>query len=523
MAWSRRRRENAGVGVRLGEVLVALSGVGDLARERRPGSAARSCLLACRIARRLDLDEPTIRDIFYTALLQHVGCVGYAQEAAAVFQGRDIEMNLAGSHTDFADPRDLFRTFVPELSAGTNAVTTMRILVAALTKAPRFGPVVNRASCEVAAMTARRIGLRAEVADILAHVEEWYSGKGGYLGTKGDAIPIGARVVLTAMTAAVFHDLGGPEVAVRVVAKRAGNQLDPQVADAFANGGTQLLAELDAVEVDQAVLAEEPWPHLRVDGAELDEVALAFGQIVDLKSSHTHGAAQRAYDLAGVAATNLGLERQEVGRIQRAAALRDIGKAAISNAILDKTGALNADELDEIRLHPYRTERLLARAPVLAAESALAALHHEHEDGSGYHRGVTAGSIPIGGKLLAVVDAYIEATQDRRGLPSHPEQACTRLAGLARRGQLEPSVVRCVVAAVEGRAMSSRRVQPAGLSDRQVEVLRLLAKGLSNKEIARELFVSPRTAEHHVQDIYAKVGASSRAAAALFAMQHQLL
>jgi DNA-binding NarL/FixJ family response regulator len=68
-----------------------------------------------------------------------------------------------------------------------------------------------------------------------------------------------------------------------------------------------------------------------------------------------------------------------------------------------------------------------------------------------------------------------------------------------------------------------RRTSSAGLTARQVEVLRLVAQGLSNRAIADALVVSPRTAERHVQDIYARIGVSSRAAAALFAMEHDLL
>lgn len=64
--------------------------------------------------------------------------------------------------------------------------------------------------------------------------------------------------------------------------------------------------------------------------------------------------------------------------------------------------------------------------------------------------------------------------------------------------------------------------RPAGLTEREIDVLRLLARGSSNADIARELVVSRRTAEHHVQHIYGKLGVSTRAAAALFAMQHGL-
>jgi DNA-binding NarL/FixJ family response regulator len=103
------------------------------------------------------------------------------------------------------------------------------------------------------------------------------------------------------------------------------------------------------------------------------------------------------------------------------------------------------------------------------------------------------------------------------------DQACEALERDAQNGGVDPEAARAVVAAAHGASGSIRRAHPAGLTDRQVEVLRLIAEGLSNREIATRLVVSPRTAEHHVQDIYLKIGTSSRAAAALFAVEHQLL
>lgn len=506
---------------RLAEIVVALSGIGDLGRERKAGAAARSCVVACRVGRHLGLVEDEIRDIFYTALLQHVGCLGYAQEAAAVFQGRDVEMNLAGAHTDFSNPASIFRTFVPELSAGADLLTTARILTAALIKAPKLGPVIHRASCEVASTTARRIGLRGEIQDALLKTQEWYDGKGGYLGESGHDIPLTARVVQVAMVGVVFHDFAGIDVALEVVSSRAGKQLDPDVAEAFGVIGRETLMDIESGDVDALALREEPKPNLLIDEAGLDEAAVAFGEIVDLKTEYTHGAARRAFDLSGAAGSALGVA--DIAPLRRAAALRDIGRAAIANAILEKDGPLTRPEEDEVRMHPYRTERLLARTPVLSREAALAALHHEHEDGSGYHRGVPASGIPIGGKILAAVEAFLEATQPRTGTPLTAPEACRHLKDLVQRGELDGDVVKAVTAAVEGRSKPLRRVTPAGLTERQVEVLRLIAKGLGNKEIAKALVVSPRTAEHHVQDIYFKIGVASRAAAALFAMEHQLL
>lgn len=506
--------------VRLAELLIALSGVGDLGRERRTGAAARSCFIASRLARAMGLADAGIQDVFYTALLQHVGCVGYAQETAAIFAGRDTEMNHAGSHTDFADPADFFRTFIPELTAGTDLPTKVRLLAAALTKAPKLGPVIHRASCEIASCTAQRIGLAPGVVEALHTVEEWYDGHGGFQGLSGADIPLTARVVLTGMTAMTFHELSGAIAALQVVAQRSGKQLDPAVAAAFAVHGHDILDALDAADVEAELFAEEPPPFVLVDEDQLDEVALAFGQIVDLKNPTSYGNSRAAFDIAGQAAKVMSIDS---GPVRRAAALRDIGKAAVSNGILGKGSALTRSEQEEYDLHPLHTHRVLARSQTLAAEAELSAVHHEREDGSGTFKGLRGENIPAGGKLLAAVDAYLEMTHPRLGEPVTPQQGCEQLSRLAQQGALNPVAVRAVVVAVTGAKAHLCRELPARLTERQVEVLRRLANGDSNKQIAAALVVSPRTAEHHVQDIYRKIGVSSRAAAALFTVQHGLL
>ena len=73
------------------------------------------------------------------------------------------------------------------------------------------------------------------------------------------------------------------------------------------------------------------------------------------------------------------------------------------------------------------------------------------------------------------------------------------------------------------RQSRTRLAGPAGLSERELEVLRLIATGATYRDVARRLVISPRTAVHHVQHIYNKIGVSTRAAAAMFAMEHRLL
>jgi DNA-binding CsgD family transcriptional regulator len=198
--------------------------------------------------------------------------------------------------------------------------------------------------------------------------------------------------------------------------------------------------------------------------------------------------------------------------------------AAIANAVIEKPGPLTEIEWEAVRLHAYHTERVLSRSPSLATEATLAGMHHERSDGSGYHRGLAGSSIPIAARVIAATDALVAMAQQRPYRPAMSlDQACETLERNARGGRFDSDAVSAVVAAAYGTSVRIRRAAPAGLTDRQIEVLRLIAEGLSNRQIAERLVVSARTAEHHVQDIYLKIGTSSRAAAALFAVEHELL
>ena len=224
------------------------------------------------------------------------------------------------------------------------------------------------------------------------------------------------------------------------------------------------------------------------------------------------------------AAAALGLSPEAVTDLRRAALLHDLGRVAVSNGIWEKPAVLSTTEWERVRLHPYQSERILARSEVLEPLARMAGMHHERQDGSGYHRGTSGTQLPATARVLAAADAFQAMTQDRphrRGLA--PEAAAEALAAEARSGRLDPEGVRAVIEAAGQPTPKIRAAWPANLSDREVEVLRLLARGLSNRAIAGSLYISPRTAEHHVQHIYTKIGASTRAAAAMFAMEHGLL
>jgi len=508
------------VGLRLADPLIGLSAIGDVGRGREPGQAARTCFIACRLARSVDADEETVQQSFYAALLQHIGCVAHAHDTGALDGGRNIEVNAAADETDFSRPADILNRFLVELSPEAGLLKRLGLTL----PARRMGRVLYQTSCEVAESTARRIGLPEGVQATVRHLSEWYNGKGGFLGRKGEEIPLAARIVPAAFTASLFDLLAGPDAAVAALRARAARVIDPAVAEAFSRDGANILAELAAVDLLRRLPDEEPEPPLRVPDGAIDEIAVAFGEAVDLKAPFTHGSARRAFELAGAAGSALGLEDAVVAQARRAAALRDIGKAAISNAVIEKAGPLTELEWEAVRLHAYHSERVLSRSPALASEAALAGMHHERLDGSGYHRGAVGSSIPMAARVIAATDALVAMTQPRPYRPAMSlDQACETLGRDARGGRFDSDAVSGAVAAAHGAGGRILRAAPAGLTDRQIEVLRLIAEGLSNRQIAERLVVSPRTAEHHVQDIYLKIGTSSRAAAALFALEHQLL
>ena len=510
-------------GIRLADLLAGLSLISDHGLGLPPDDAVRSCLLATALAHKLDLRDGEVADVFYDSLFEHVGCLGYAHESHLVW-GDDVAANRAAQRTNFAAPKELFTAYLPTLLKDVEGWERAQVTARLFTKGPGFLKRFATASCEVAAQTARRLGLPQEVQLSLRQYSEWWNGKGVPAGVKGDEITLTARVVHVASVAAKFDVLGGPELAVEAVRRRAGSIFDPAIAATFEAHARELLETAGIGDPRRRVLEVEPEPLRIVPLARLREVAAAFGDVADLKTPFTHGHSAGVARLARAAGERLGLDTETSARLEIAALLHDLGRVAISNAVWEKPGPLTSGEWEQVRLHAYHSERILSCSTVLEPMAALAGMHHERMDASGYHRGAGAAQIPFAARVLAAADALQAMTQPRPHRAALTvDEAAQRLQRDARAGRYDSDAVKAVVDAAGGSPQRGAGLRPAGLSEREVEVLRLVANGLSNREIAQRLFVSPRTAEHHVQHIYAKIGASSRASAALFAMEHGLL
>jgi HD-GYP domain-containing protein (c-di-GMP phosphodiesterase class II) len=501
-------------------LLGGLSVVTDLGTGAPLEESLRRCVVAARLARAVGCADPEVSEVVYVSLLQHLGCTAYAHESAGLW-GDDIATVRLAFRTDFEEPTDVWRTFVAGIAEATGT-SRPRVLAKALVAGKKADTQGGTATCEVARDASRQLGLPGSIQDALFHTMAMWNGHGQPDTAERD-IPLSTRIMQVASTATLFALHSGLDVAVSQVRRRSGASLDPELVDVLVDRAPQLLADIDDVDAYELALDVEPDPVRYVDDREIEDVARTFGRLVDLKSPWLHGHSTGVGDLAADAALALGLD-EHVRTVRVAGYVHDLGRVGISSRIWDKTGPLSTSERDQARLHPYYTERILSRVPALTEVARIAGQHHERCDGSGYHRGAVATQLTMPSRVLAAADAYralVEGRPHRPGVAA--QEAAALLEAEVKGGRLDAEAVKGVLQAAGVAPMTRRRSHPCGLTRRQVEVLRLMSNGMSNREIAKHLVISPRTAEHHVQDIYLKIGATSRAGAALFAMEHGLL
>jgi HD-GYP domain-containing protein (c-di-GMP phosphodiesterase class II) len=508
--------------VRLAELLAVLSLATDLGMGQPMEHVLRQCLISMRLAELMGLGQADREVVYYTALISWVGCHVDAYEQAKWF-GDDTALKADFRLVDFGSPlaRQLF--MLRHLGSGRPAAERARLGVAFLGDGRRAAEAMLDNHWTAADALAARLGLSQQVRDSVEQTFERWDGKGVPKGARGPEIAVHTRLVTLADVVEVYHRAGGTEAAIAVARQRCGTQFDPGIVDVFAAQATSLLDGLDEASSWEAVIAAAPGTGLRLAGPQLDGALEAIADFADVKSPFTIGHSRGVAGLASGAAGALGLDEKTAAQLRRAGLVHDLGRLGVPNTIWDKPATLSRAEDERVRMHPYLTERMLTCSPALASLAAIAGQHHERLDGSGYPRGLAGGALSPEGRVLAAADFYHARTEPRPHRPAAPAaEAAARLRDEVRAGRIDGGAAAAVLTAAGHRAV--RRVTwPAGLTSREVEVLRLLARGLSNREIAKHLVISPRTVGHHVEHIYTKTGTTNRALASLFAASHGLI
>jgi len=507
--------------VRLAELLAALSLGIDLGFDQPMEHVLRQCRIALRIGELAGLDEAQRAALYYTALLVNVGCHTDAHEQARWF-GDDIGLKATKyQHDPFsvADIAAMLRLL------GSGATPLHRVRVAfdfAISGHKQVDGMIAR-HARLARALGEQLGLPSTVLNALAGSYERWDGRGFPGSLAGTDIPVESRIAQLAEFLEVAHRTGGSAAALNIAQRRSGKQFDPDLVALFTADAEKVLHGIDEIGSWDAVLDSEPSLAVALTPTECDTALAAIARFVDLKSPYMLGHSQAVADLVAAAGRHLGLSVGESHVLHRAGLVSGLGRLGVSNAIWDKQTPLTAGEWERVRLHPHLTERMLHRSEALAPLGRIAVQQRERLDGSGYPRGLSAPAITRPGRILAAADAYQAMREPRphRAALSADDAAAALREGV-RSGRMDGPAVDAVLF-VAGHHLGRRRAGPAGLTTREVDVLRLLTRGLSNKQIAAHLVITPKTVGNHIEHIYTKIDATGRAEACLFAMQHGLL
>ena len=498
----------------LTELLGSLSLATDLGTGQPQGHGLSTSLLAIEVARELGCDDAQVRHVQQVSLIRFLGCTSDSTDTARMSGGDDLSFMKQFALSHMGTKGEAARAMIRAVGSDQSAPRRGRLIAAALTH-PASDAGGLAAHCEVGAMLARRLGLEAEVIAALEHAYERWDGTGDPAGLKGEEIPLETRIAVVARDADLFARRG--EAVVEVLRERRGKAYDPQIVDMV----TKL--DISGREADwDEVLAGEPEPRAMVE--DVDHSLSVIADYVDLKSPWIRGHSRTVADLASKAGGLLGMPDEQVRALRRGALVHDLGRVGVENGIWDKPGPLATPEWEKVRLHAYLTERVLSRCTTLAELGDIASSHHERSDGSGYHRRLTAQQLSKAGRVLAAADVMAALTADRpHRARFDTSEAAGTLGVEAGAGRLDREAVAAVVSAAEGHSRLTRAINPGGLTDREVEVLRLIARSHTNRVIGEELYISPKTVGRHVENIYVKIGVSTRAGAALYAMEQRLL
>jgi len=508
--------------IRAAEMVGALSLATDLGTGQPLEHALRTAVLAIRLGELAGASAKELADTYYVALLHASGCTSNGHEAALLY-GDDIEHRAAFFLIDPTNPAEVLAFYRAHVGAGRPPEVRAALIEDAIANAGPRARDAFAAMCEVAQRFAGWLDLGLNIQAALEYVFARWDGR-GFPDARGDAIPLPMRLLHVARDISLFLSAAGPDEARSVLERRTGAAYEPRLVELALRNFDEILAELDETRMWEQVLEIEPFPQVWIRGEKVDAAFMAIAALAGLKSPWLREHSTGVADLAEAAAWRLGLPAASVTLVRRAALAHDLGRVGVSNAIWEKPGRLGFGEWERVRLAPHFTERAFAQSLELAPIGMLAGSHQERLDGSGYHRGTRGPGLDQAARILAAADCYGAMREARPYRPALDAPAAeAELMREVEEGRLDPEAVDAVLAAAGHRVPRRPRELPSGLTQRELEILLVLVRGKSNQEIADDLRISAKTVGNHVQHVYEKAGVRSRAAATLWAFEHDLV
>ncbi|KQR81515.1 LuxR family transcriptional regulator [Burkholderia sp. Leaf177] len=479
--------------VRVFDAVKALAFIGDLSMGQPTGHSQRTAWLATCIAD-ASLADPSTRDaVRETSLLRWSGCTANAAGFADVF-GDDIAIRIAmiEGREGWADPLKAL--------GGASAV---------------LSPLAQ-IHCEVSGEVARMLGLGDETETALRRIFETWDGQGLPAHHARETVPLAVLIVALAGDLEAFSRIYGIERTVELITQRADARYPLRLAEIATRNAARWLAELElfsSADLDARLTTPRMEQQTSVE---------LIADIIDLKLPWMTGFSREVAMTAAQCCARLTPEKSAHARVYLAGLMHGIGRASVPNQIWNTSGGLSESAWEKVRLVPYWTARAGKQAGALGDAAELASYAYERPDGSGYFRGVRDQSLTLEANVLAASVTFVALRSVRPWRAAlSAEEAARQLREEAARGRLSDEVVNALLS--DDAPLLRRPVrhpvsstsQGVRLTAREIDVLRVISRGASNKEAARELTLSLSTVRTHVENVFRKLECSSRAAATL--------
>lgn len=502
------------------EGLGVLALAADAATGRPQGSGLSAAIVAAQFAKRIGENEETQKDAYFLALVRFIGCTVTSHETGMMSIGDDQGFAVATMLGDWADRDDLklhLNRFIAREAPEEEREAAFNYVCDIL---PDAAPDFTAAHCRQSYLLAKRLPVSQAVLDCTPYYYARWDGK--ILPFGGTDIPYLSRLVRVTELAELVRRLENAERAKEVIAAKLGHELDPEIGAEFLNCADDLFQAASATPEFEAFLAAEPGEPIQMTAQCRETLAEVAADMTDHKATCFRSHSRRVAGLAAQAAQIAKLPKTSVEDLRLTALVHDIGKCAITNRIWYKADALSVSERLEMERHTFQTQFFLSHGTPFAEWADVAASAQERADGSGYHRRSQLSD--LASNILAAANEYDELTHGSPArAPLDAKSAANELNAMAKEMKFMPTAVLLVLQAAGHMVKDAGASLPFGLTRREAQVLARLAKSETTAEVAQNLGISPKTADHHIQSIYKKTDIRARPALALFALEHGIV
>lgn len=400
--------------MKMSELISALSHALDMTEGQPPGHCIRACWIGMQLGLAQGLKSHQLWELYYTILLKDLGCSSNAARICQLYATDDLDFKHDFKTVD-GSLTQVLNFVLQHTGVQQGLAERFKNTLSVIRNGSKWSKELVQTRCERGADIARQLRFNEAVAEGIRGLDEHWNGDGKPYGLKGQDISLYSRIALLAQVVDVFFTGTDKDACLIEVKKRRDSWFDPSLVDSFIElADDAFWHTLTHSDISEHIIQLEPAQfQVTLDEDYIDEIAAAFGQVVDSKSPYTAGHSERVALITELIASELGYSKERLRWLKRAALLHDVGKLGISNSILDKPDKLTDEEFTTIKLHAQYTGEILSRIRAFKELSDISQAHHERMDGRGYPLGLKDDEITLDTRIITTADIFDAITADR--------------------------------------------------------------------------------------------------------------